>query len=313
MKHIIVLIAALFLSSCQPTSLQQSNIAPPLRIGWITTWATAGQVMEVLARTDIAKQLGLKLDLKTYSLGPQMNEAALQGELDGIVIGVVPTVSLLAADQNWSVVARIVDFNQATLATKASASDLYGLRGKRIGVPLGSGAHPYLLHILSEHGIMPKDVTLINMKPPEQVLAFGNGLLDAVSTWEPVTTILQRRYGARIINRARHSGFLTLKNSVLLSRADEVKLLLTAIREAHYYNATHRSQVDEWFASTSGFDLAAIHSMEIIEANFSAPSLEQVKIELSDQTISEAQVVADSMYRFGLTREPLHFAARVQR
>ena len=71
------------------------------------------------------------------------------------------------------------------ITASSSIKSVADLRGKRIGLPIGSGAEGYALSIIAAAGITADDVELVNVKPSELPTALLNGDVDAVSIWEP--------------------------------------------------------------------------------------------------------------------------------
>jgi len=60
------------------------------------------------------------------------------------------------------------------------------LKGKRIGVPIGSTAHYSLMGALQHEGIAEADVTIMSMKPDDIAAAWSQGGIDATWIWQPV-------------------------------------------------------------------------------------------------------------------------------
>jgi NitT/TauT family transport system substrate-binding protein len=73
------------------------------------------------------------------------------------------------------------------------------LEGKRIGVPLKTAAEFYLGRFLDLHGMNIKQVTLVDVSPPQVVDALVNGDVDAVLAWQPNAKALEDRLGDGIV------------------------------------------------------------------------------------------------------------------
>ena len=59
------------------------------------------------------------------------------------------------------------------------------LKGRTVGVPLGTTAHVYLIKALKANGLTTDDVKLINLQPDDAQAAFESKKLDAWSVWNP--------------------------------------------------------------------------------------------------------------------------------
>lgn len=313
-----MLFCSVFLLSSSTLVLAEdvSSNTPRIAISWMRSWATAGQVMEAMTRTNIPSLYHSHATFPNFLFGPQMNEAALSGSVDGTNTGVVPTVSLLAASDAWVVVARLVDFEVSTVARKGSKIEhIRDLRGKKVGVPFGGGSHPYIIQRLNTAGLQigtgQTKVTLINIKPSEQPLALEAGNVDAIGTWEPQTTITTGRGYGKVIDSFRHNGFVTVRKELVEKHPEEIVALLKAYVEAHYFVAMHHDQTDQWFAQTSGYELPLVKSIHSIEANHAVKDIKKISISITDKDIELANGVARTMYDSGMIRENVDFGRRV--
>jgi len=307
------------LSIALPFMLYKKEVKtePDLRIGWVSTWAAAGQIMVALDRADTASDFGLNLEVVPYVLGPQINEAGLRGEVDVIVVGSVPTATLLSTSDDWTVVARIVDFFLSTIVHPESGiSSINDLARKTVAVPFGAGAHPYFVSLIRSHGLSleersPNGVRLVNMRPPEQVVALQRGTVDAVATWEPASSILTGEGHGLLLHEEKHSGFVILRNSILETRPHHAMALVKAIEKAHLYNAQNREEVDRWFSEDSGFEEKLLKNMKVIEASFTAKTIDEIDISLNAEAIAHGQKIIDDMYELGLLNRKVVFSERL--
>lgn len=286
-----------------------------IQVGWMTSWATAGQIMQALIRTDIGRLYDVPLVFRSFLFGPDINEAALHGEVDCINSGLVPTISLLSASPDWIVVGRLIDSPLSIVARKGSAiRSIKDLRGKTIAVPFGGGTHPYVIQILESAGLRIGDgageVKLLNLKPSEQVIAIQQGSVDAVGTWEPQTAIIKSRQLGSVIDEQRHLGVITVRRSIAKNHPAKITNLLKSYIEANFYVAQHRQECDSWFAEAAHFDSDIMNSIKVIEPNVKATTIGEINIALSPADLALAQRYADTMLKAELIPNRLEFAKR---
>ena len=86
-----------------------------------------------------------------------------------------------------------------------SAPDVASLKGKTIGVTIGTSGHHSLLAALDQAGIAQDEVTLVNLKPSEMAAAFSAKQIDAAWTWEPAAGKLNE-LGGKDIATAKSIG-----------------------------------------------------------------------------------------------------------
>lgn len=80
----------------------------------------------------------------------------------------------------------IADAEQLVARTGTGIKGVADLRGKTVAVPYVSTAHYQLIAALEEAGLSQKDVTILNMRPPEIAAAWERGDIDATFIWDPV-------------------------------------------------------------------------------------------------------------------------------
>lgn len=309
---------AVLLLQTPSKDVKTDNKIKTLKIGWVTAFAGVGQIVQAFDRKNNLQSQGIKIEFKPYLIGPQMNEAALKGEIDGVIIGIVPLVSLLSATgDEWKITASVVDFLQSTLVSQnSSIQSIKDLAGKKVGVPFGTGAHPYILTRLknaeisfdARHG---DSARLLNIKPPEQPYALQSELVDAVASFEPITSIILSQQNARIIDEAVHNSFLMLRSS----RVEQLQIhdseIINALKEAILYVATNRDQADAWYAEASGFSIEKVRNIKIIDQNFLIQSIDQVDVNIDDETRVNSQKVADEMYELDLIPKKVVLQSRL--
>ena len=153
---------------------------------------------------------GLDVQLNTGPSGSAMvsflvknqSQAAMGAEqagmqnfnLDNNVVVAAETTALV---KWWAVVGRGVP-------------DMNGLKGKKVGVALGSGSEVFWLAIIEKLNLNPKDYTVVNVEPPEMVAALERGNIDAFVSWEPWIT--------RAVQSVSNSKILQNNEGILLPR-----------------------------------------------------------------------------------------------
>src|SRR5471032_3219369 len=107
-------------------------------------------------------------------------QAAYGSDLAGVINHQVDKNIVAVADgtylANWeSVIARDI-------------SSLEGLKGKKVGVALGTGAEIFWRRLLDKHKLNFTDYTLVNIEAPEMVAALERRDIDGFAVWEPWPT-----------------------------------------------------------------------------------------------------------------------------
>ena len=122
-------------------------------------------------------------------------QAAYGSDLAGVINHQVDKNIVAVADGTYlakweSVVARDID-------------SLEGLKGKKIGVALGTGAEIFWRRLLAQRKLNPADYTLVNVEAPEMLAALERGDINAFAVWEPwPTRTVMSVKGAKIVATA---------------------------------------------------------------------------------------------------------------
>ncbi|TAK74594.1 MAG: aliphatic sulfonate ABC transporter substrate-binding protein [Gammaproteobacteria bacterium] len=81
----------------------------------------------------------------------------------------------------------LVDYSNGAdaIIAKKSIRSIRDLKGKKIGVEIGSISHFTVLKALKQANISSNDVTLVNLSVQEGMQEFKKGSLDALASWSP--------------------------------------------------------------------------------------------------------------------------------
>ncbi|WP_349039528.1 ABC transporter substrate-binding protein [Pseudotabrizicola sp. 4114] len=135
------------------------------------------------------KELGVKVNWRSFDTGVAMSAAAAAGDVHFLISqGVPPFVTATSAGQNLKAVDIAVSYSEndncvvrADLEiTKDNAQDL---KGKKVGVPLGTAAHYGFLKQLEHFEIAASDLQIVDLAPPDGAAAIAQGNIDMFCGW----------------------------------------------------------------------------------------------------------------------------------
>jgi NitT/TauT family transport system substrate-binding protein len=136
-------------------------------------------------------------------------QAAYGSDLAGVINHQVDNNIVAVADGTYlakweSVVARDID-------------SLEGLKGKKVGVAMGTGAEIFWRRLLAKRKLNPADYTLVNVEAPEMLAALERGDINGFAVWEPwPTRTLMSVKGAKIVATA--DGIYNNINFIYMNR-----------------------------------------------------------------------------------------------
>jgi NitT/TauT family transport system substrate-binding protein len=129
------------------------------------------------------------------------------------------------------------------------------LRGKIIGIAMGTAAEFFLARFLTFNMMPLHEVTVVDINPPEQAAALAGGKVDAVLSWEPLTKAILSEVGANALIWPAQEGqdsywLLVSQEEVIKKRQPEVEKLLAALNQAADFirqqPATARAIMAHW-------------------------------------------------------------------
>ena len=204
-----------------------------MRIGWQV--GDVSTVLTLAVEKKIFEKFGLAVELKGFPAGPAMLPALAASEIDIAWMGEFPTVTgytnglplevLLVPHMHTSHIRLVAN-------PAAGIKSVADLRGKKIGVTVGSTSHHHVIRALSSANLKAQDVTLVNLAPANMVPAYLAGQVDAVFTWEPGVGELESRGAVRL---ATTQSIGSITGILWVSRSDYVK--------------AHPAEVQKFFAA----------------------------------------------------------------
>ena len=137
----------------------------------------------------VEKASGYKINWKMFGGGGDVIKAMASGQVPIGEVGSSPITAAAAQGIDIQVIWVLDDINNAeqlVASNKSGITSLAGLKGKKVATPFVSTAHYQLLFALNTAGVNPKEIQILNLRPPEIAAAWERGDLDATFIWEPV-------------------------------------------------------------------------------------------------------------------------------
>jgi NitT/TauT family transport system substrate-binding protein len=183
-----IVVIALTVTGCQPEKI---TIAYPTIFNAV--------LIHIAFAKDYFGEEGLEATPQPHAFGKPALQSVIEGKADIATVGDTPIVFAVIGGKKITILAMIqsANRNEAIVARQdrgiAGFSDL---QGKTIGVTLGTTGDFFAYSFLLAHGIDKKHVKIIDLKPDEMADALSTGKVDAVSTWNPTLSQLQKKLGS---------------------------------------------------------------------------------------------------------------------
>ena len=152
----------------------------------------------VAYRNGYFQQEGVAAQIQPHKTGKSALEAALAGQADLATTADIPSMFAAMKNVPVSVVATFfkTEHDHGIVARRdRGIITLAGLKGKKIGVTLGTSGHFALDGFLSRQHLARADVVIVNLNPDQFAAALQGGEVDAIATWEPFLDTLLSALG----------------------------------------------------------------------------------------------------------------------
>ena len=129
---------------------------------------------------------GKSVEFVKFTSGTEVINAMASGSIDISLNGSSPTAAAFSRGVDLQVIYIYDNINDAeALVVNDKVTAPQDLKGKTIAVPFGSTTHFHMMFALEQFNINPKDLSVIDMSPPDMVAAWERGDIDGGFVWDP--------------------------------------------------------------------------------------------------------------------------------
>ncbi len=239
------------------------------------------------AYAEFEKATGYKISWRKFDAGTDVIAAMASGGIKLAELGSSPLAigASQGVDYQLFAISNVIGAAEALVARNGAGIDkLADIKGKKIGVPLGSTAHFSLMGAMRHAKVDPKSVTVLGMKPDQIAAAWSQKQIDAAYVWDPALAKIKAD-GKVIV----HSG--------------EV---------AQWGNPTFDGWVvnPKWAKENEAFMVAFVKTLDKVNGNYTANAAKWTAatpevVAIAKATGSKAEDVVDSLkgYQFPSAKE----------
>ena len=146
--------------------------------------------MQLLSTSDeLAQATGWEIEWRKFDAGTDVIAAMASGDVVLSELGSSPIAIGASSGLEIQLIAYsdVIGKAESLIARNGSnIASVADLKGKTVGVPIGSTAHYSLMGALQHEGLSETDVNIVGMKPDDIAAAWGQGTIDAAWIWQPV-------------------------------------------------------------------------------------------------------------------------------
>jgi taurine transport system substrate-binding protein len=207
------------------------------------------------AASDFEKATGWEIEWRKFGSGAEIIAAMASGDLKMSELGSSPLAigASQGVDYQLFAISNIIGDAESLIARDGSGiTKVEDLKGKKVGVPLGSTAHYSLMGAIKNAGLSPTDVEVIGMKPDQITAAWDQGQIDATFVWEPAKGKAMKT-GKLIIAANQVMGAPTFDGWVVnteFGKANQ-EFMVKFLKALDAANAAYNSNPDAWTADSA--------------------------------------------------------------
>jgi len=313
-KNILIAVAVVLFAAC----INAASAKEKIKIGWVFAMANAPVV--IAKEKGYFAELGLDVEIISFTSGPIVHQALAAGELDMAYIGSPPVYHWFSRGLESRIIAK-VNFGQASVLVRSDSgiSDLNGLRGKKLaGVRKGSGMDVLLRgFVLGEAGKMvpDKDLRVIPMKPGSMGPSLESKVVDGAFIWEPFTSQYELRGESKVIfdmNKAvpQYPWYIIMAMpDALKNKKSAIEKVLQGHKRAVEFLNSSPTAGNDIIAKT--FKLQAVKNVKTGKMISATDIVKQARTrlgwewDLSDKDVAFIQKLMNYSYDLGYIRKKL--------
>lgn len=252
--------------------------AGPVVIGYETGGDSA--LASAIHNNYFQKELGSQVSLKVFSSGPAALSAIASGALNFMcVLGLPPVISAIAkgvplkiinAEDRYTTDAGLVARKGTGITSVAR------VRGKTVGLVVGSQSTFELAQYLKTAGMTLSDVNQVNMSPPEIQSAWATGQIDAGIVWSPVYNYMASHNGTVLMTdkslppTATSYNVCVTNGTYAAAHPANVTAFLLAMNQGNTFAAANPTTAAGYNATINGITLAGARQ---IDQGYVSPAL----------------------------------------
>lgn len=215
------------------------------------------QLQVAKARGFFTKE-GLDVELTVFTTGATATEAFRAGRGDFISAGDLPSASMWSSGAAVGIAPMSSDTEIFGIVSSKEISSAKDLRGKKIATRMGSTGEFLVHRYLASGGMTAKDVTLLDLAPPEMVISMVRGDIDAFAWLAPFTTrAISTGKNAKLLSSAKGLANNRIVMSVTPSFRDKnpegVRKVLRALHQGTEFTRSNPEEATRiWAAAVQG-------------------------------------------------------------
>ena len=250
---------------------------------------------------------GLDAEVTVFTTGATATEAFRAGRGDFISAGDLPSAAMWKTGNVVGLAPLSSDTEIFGIVGKKDINSPGDLRGRKVATRMGSTGEFLLYRYLASGGLAPSDVTIVDLAPPEMVLALVHGDIDAFAWLAPFTTrAIATGTNVKLVTSAKGLAnnriILSVTRSFVDQSPDLVRKVLRATNRAIQFVRSNPEEATKIWAEAVQGDVG--QSLPVVR-------LISYDMTLDNGFVNDMNELAKFMVQKGALKEPINWAREV--
>ena len=262
-----IVVIAISVSGCQKQPEEYTGPVEKITVAIGTGPVTS--LIHIAFEKDYFANEGLDFVIQQHQSGKSAFNAVVEGEADFATAAETPIMLAVMGGEKIYILATIssTEKNKMIVARKDKGVSIPNdLKGKKIGVSVGTNAEFFMDSFLIMHGISRDEVEVINVESNAIVDTLTSGEVDAVATWNPHIGTLQEGLGDNGVVFSgegiyRETFNIVTKQDFANENPETIEKVLRALIEAEEFIEENPDEAREIIAGKIGMDRAALNEL----------------------------------------------------
>jgi len=203
----------------------------------------------VAAEKGIFEKHGLDAKVLVYQSGVEQINGQVNGAQLVTLLGAAPFVSAVSNGMPLKIIAGFhgnplsdsyADIFGVAASKESGVKAVADLKGKKVGLHIGSGSEIYMNGLLADAGVDRSDVEYVQVAANNTLAAITTGDVDAIAVWEPWIANAVANAGATLVQHGGCSscyetGITITTDKNIAEHSDELMRYLEAFAEAQQW------------------------------------------------------------------------------
>jgi ABC-type nitrate/sulfonate/bicarbonate transport system substrate-binding protein len=250
---------------------------------------------------------GIDADVTVFTTGATATEAFRAGRGDFISAGDLPSAAMWRTGNVIGIAPMSSDTDIFGIVGKSEIDAPKDLRGRKVATRMGSTGEFLLYRYLASGNVVPSEVNILDLAPPEMVLSLVHGNVDAFAWLAPFTTrAISTGKDIKLISSAKGLAnnriVLSVSKSFRDQKPDLVVKVTRAVHRAIEFTRTNPEEATQiWAIAVQGDVKQSLPVVQLISYG----------MKLDDAFVNDMNELAKFMVQKGALRQPIDWGADV--